>query len=90
MYVGDLYVQPEAAWGKNSASGSAGRCARTVVRRRRKLLLSVLPDRFLEQHDIRSQGFTHQLRYKNYDMIFTTLTTCFYLSVEKAGGVFSG
>ena len=38
---------------------------------------------FLEQHDIRSQGFTHQLRYKNYDMIFTTLTTCFYLSVEK-------
>ena len=41
---------------------------------------------FLEQHDIRSQGFTHQLRYKNYDMIFTTLTTCFYLSVEKPEG----
>ena len=46
MYVGDLYVQLEAAWGKDSASGSAGRCARAVVRRRRKLLLSVLPDRF--------------------------------------------
>lgn len=41
---------------------------------------------FLEQHDIRSQGFTHQLRYKNYDMIFTTLTTCFYLSVQKPEG----
>ena len=41
---------------------------------------------FLEQHDIRSQGFTHQLRYKNYDMIFTTLTTCFYLSVQKPDG----
>ena len=41
---------------------------------------------FLEKHDIRSQGFTHQLRYKNYDMIFTTLTTCFYLSVQKPEG----
>lgn len=41
---------------------------------------------FLEEHDIRSQGFTHQLRYKNYDMIFTTLTTCFYLSVDKPEG----
>lgn len=41
---------------------------------------------FLEKHDIRSMGFTHQLRYKNYDMIFTTLTTCFYLSVDKPDG----
>ena len=41
---------------------------------------------FLEEHDIRSTGFTHQLRYKNYDMIFTTLTTCFYLSVDKPDG----
>lgn len=38
---------------------------------------------FLEEHEIRSTGFTHQLRYKQYDMIFTTLTTCFYLSVDK-------
>ncbi len=38
---------------------------------------------FLESHDIRSKGYTHQLRYKDYDMIFTTLTTCFYLVVDK-------
>lgn len=41
---------------------------------------------FLEKHDIRSQGFTHQLRYKEYDMIFTTLCTCFYLAVDKPEG----
>lgn len=41
---------------------------------------------FLEDHDIRSEGFTHQLRYKKYDMIFTTLTTCFYLVVDKPEG----
>ncbi|MCD8023744.1 MAG: LTA synthase family protein [Lachnospiraceae bacterium] len=41
---------------------------------------------FLEDHDIRSEGFTHQLRYKKYDMIFTTLTTCFYLVVDKPDG----
>lgn len=41
---------------------------------------------FLENHDIRSGGFTHQLRYKEYDMIFTTLTTCFYLAVDKPEG----
>lgn len=41
---------------------------------------------FLEEHEIRSEGFTHQLRYKQYDMIFTTLTTCFYLSVDKPDG----
>ncbi len=41
---------------------------------------------FLEEHDIRSEGFTHQLRYKQYDMLFTTLTTCFYLSVDKPDG----
>lgn len=41
---------------------------------------------FLERHDIRSKGFTHQLRYKEYDMLFTTLTTCFYLSVDKPDG----
>lgn len=38
---------------------------------------------FLEDHDIRSGGFSHQLRYKQYDMIFTTLCTCFYLAAEK-------
>lgn len=38
---------------------------------------------FLEDHDIRSQGFTHQLRYKEFDMLFTTLCTCFYLSADK-------
>ncbi len=41
---------------------------------------------FLEDHDIRSKGYTHQLRYKDYDMIFTTLTTCFYLVVDKPAG----
>lgn len=41
---------------------------------------------FLEEHEIRSTGFTHQLRYKQYDMLFTTLTTCFYLSVDKPEG----
>lgn len=41
---------------------------------------------FLEEHDIRSIGFTHQLRYKQYDMLFTTLTTCFYLVVDKPEG----
>ncbi len=41
---------------------------------------------FLEDHDIRSKGYTHQLRYKQYDMIFTTLTTCFYLVVDKPDG----
>lgn len=41
---------------------------------------------FLEDHDIRSEGFTHQLRYKKYDMLFTTLCTCFYLAAEKPEG----
>ena len=41
---------------------------------------------FLEEHDIRSQGFTHQLRYKEYDMLFTTLCTCFYLAADKPEG----
>lgn len=41
---------------------------------------------FLENHDIRPYGFTHQLRYKQYDMLFTTLTTCFGLVVEKPEG----
>ncbi len=41
---------------------------------------------FLEQHDIRSEGFTHQLRYKEYDMLFTTLCTGFYLAVDKPEG----
>ncbi len=41
---------------------------------------------FLEDNDIRSTGFTHQLRYKKYDMLFTTLTTCFYLVVDKPAG----
>ncbi len=41
---------------------------------------------FLENHDIRSEGFTHQLRYKKYDMLFTTLCTCFYLAAEKPEG----
>lgn len=40
----------------------------------------------LEDHDIRSGGFTHQLRYKQYDMLFTTLLTCFYLAVDKPEG----
>lgn len=40
---------------------------------------------FLEDYDIRSQGFSHQLRYKEYDMLFTTLCTCFYLAAEKPG-----
>lgn len=38
---------------------------------------------FLQDHDIRSEGYTHQLRYKKYDMIFTTLCTCFYLAADK-------
>ena len=41
---------------------------------------------FLEDHDIRSGGFTHQLRYKQYDMLFTTLCTCFYLAADKPDG----
>ena len=41
---------------------------------------------FLEDHDIRSEGFTHQLRYRKYDMIFTTLCTCFYLAADKPEG----
>lgn len=41
---------------------------------------------FLEQQNIRSQGFTHQLRYKEYDMLFTTLCTCFYLAADKPDG----
>ena len=41
---------------------------------------------FLEDHDIRSGGFTHQLRYKQFDMLFTTLTTCFYLVVDQPDG----
>jgi hypothetical protein len=41
---------------------------------------------FLEDNDIRSKGFTHQLRYKQYDMLFTTLCTCFYLVAEKPEG----
>lgn len=41
---------------------------------------------YLEDHDIRSQGFTHQLRYKQFDMLFTTLTTCFYLAADKPEG----
>lgn len=41
---------------------------------------------FLEEHDIRSEGFTHQLRYKKYDMLFTTLCTCFYLAADKPEG----
>lgn len=41
---------------------------------------------FLQKHDIRSEGFTHQLRYKQFDMIFTTLCTAFYLSVDKPEG----
>ena len=41
---------------------------------------------YLEDHDIRSGGFTHQLRYKQYDMLFTTLCTCFYLAVDKPEG----
>ena len=41
---------------------------------------------FLEDHDIRSGGFTHQLRYKQFDMLFTTLTTFFYLVVDQPDG----
>ncbi|WP_283681551.1 LTA synthase family protein [Parablautia sp. Marseille-Q6255] len=41
---------------------------------------------FLEDHDIRSGGFTHQLRYKQYDMLFTTLCTCFYMIADKPEG----
>ena len=41
---------------------------------------------FLQEHDIRSEGFTHQLRYKKYDMLFTTLCTCFYLAADKPDG----
>ncbi len=41
---------------------------------------------FLQDHDIRSEGYTHQLRYKQFDMIFTTLCTCFYLAVDKPEG----
>lgn len=38
---------------------------------------------YLEEHDIRSGGFSHQLRYKQYDMLFTTLCTCFYMVADK-------
>ncbi len=41
---------------------------------------------FLEDHDIRSKGFKHQLRYKQFDMLFTTLCTCFYLAADKPDG----
>ncbi len=41
---------------------------------------------FLQEHDIKSEGFTHQLRYKQFDMLFTTLCTGFYLSVDKPEG----
>lgn len=41
---------------------------------------------FLQEHDIKSEGFTHQLRYKQFDMLFTTLCTAFYLSVDKPEG----
>ncbi len=41
---------------------------------------------FLQDHDIRSEGYTHQLRYKQFDMIFTTLCTCFYLAADKPEG----
>lgn len=41
---------------------------------------------FLEDHDIRSGGFTHQLRYRQYDMLFTTLCTCFYMVADKPEG----
>lgn len=41
---------------------------------------------FLEDHDIRSGGFTHQLRYRQYDMLFTTLCTCFYMVADKPDG----
>lgn len=41
---------------------------------------------FLEDHDIRTWGYTHQLRYKNYDMLFTTLLTCFYMIADKPEG----
>lgn len=41
---------------------------------------------YLEDHDIRSGGFSHQLRYKQYDMLFTTLCTCFYMVADKPDG----
>lgn len=41
---------------------------------------------YLEEHDIRSGGFSHQLRYKQYDMLFTTLCTCFYMVADKPDG----
>lgn len=41
---------------------------------------------FLQDHDIKSEGYTHQLRYKKFDMIFTTLCTCFYLAADKPEG----
>lgn len=41
---------------------------------------------FLSDHDIRSEGFSHQLRYKQFDMLFTTLCTCFYMVAEKPEG----
>lgn len=41
---------------------------------------------FLERHNIRSMGYNHQARYKKYDMLFTTLLTCFYMTAEKPEG----
>lgn len=41
---------------------------------------------FLDDHDIRSEGFSHQLRYKQFDMLFTTLCTCFYMAADKPEG----
>lgn len=41
---------------------------------------------FLQEHEIKSEGFSHQLRYKQFDMLFTTLCTAFYLSVDKPEG----
>lgn len=72
-----------------------GRMAAPAVRIGILLLCSVLSfgyyyvccrTDFLEDHDIRSIGFTHQLRYKEYDMLFTTLCTCFYLSADRPQG----
>lgn len=72
-----------------------GRVARPAARVAVLLLCSMLSygyyylccqTDFLEEHDIRSQGFTHQLRYKEYDMLFTTLCTCFYLAADKPEG----
>lgn len=72
-----------------------GRVVRPAVRVAVLLLCSMLSygyyylccqTDFLEEHNIRSQGFTHQLRYKEYDMLFTTLCTCFYLAADKPEG----